>query len=804
MICGLSDLVTVGLTGRGSPRHNAVDDSERGNVDQRDRGSTNPESTNRAGGKGAALASLVQSGFPVPDGFILDADCFDANGLIDTFRDEANRRFVALVASAGAVAVRSSALAEDSAGASFAGEFESVLNVATTDEFDAAICEVQASASSERVRSYSEHLGEDTDHQIAIVVQEMVKADFAGVLFTVEPVSQNPQVLSGNFVSGLGEALVSGEVAANDFTIDRASGAYEGDVALADVATRLGELALDIEAHFGSPQDIEWAVASGDVSILQARPITTLVLQEPWNDSLKGDWLWTNTNVGEAMSTVMTPYTWSLVSHVFVSVFATPNAPFLGNIGGRAFMNLSTFFGLLGAIGIRPVAVLEGYREMLGDVPPDMTLPMQKVGLAKTLRWALGLLGRGALATLRLKRHLRWATDESSRYCEEYRGRVDSVDTYAGLMTMGDELRAKSVADFPVLLVATEVSHQSRRRLKSALEPHLRASHVETLVSGLSGGGTLESMGPMMAIARVARGEESREEFVRRYGHRGPSEMEAGLRPTSEDPAWIDKLIEQSRELDIDGLLVAQQAKRDAAWQRLAALVSPRRLASIRRKADAAITTGKNREIVRSEFVRLAGLSRALALRAGELTGLGDDIFMLEMLEIDALLGGDRAQESKIRNRRESYDHYNQMPMLPNFISGQFDVEAWYQDLRRRTDFHDSHRTLVAASEDVITGCPGAAGVVEGRVRVLGSHNDADQFETGEILVASFTNVGWTPIFPRALAVITDIGAPLSHAAIVARELGIPAVVGTGNATMVLKTGDKVRVDGSAGLVEPL
>jgi pyruvate,water dikinase len=110
----------------------------------------------------------------------------------------------------------------------------------------------------------------------------------------------------------------------------------------------------------------------------------------------------------------------------------------------------------------------------------------------------------------------------------------------------------------------------------------------------------------------------------------------------------------------------------------------------------------------------------------------------------------------------------------------------------------------VADNENQIKGFPGSAGVVEGFVRVLNSHEQMDQFKSGEVLVTSVTNVGWTPLFPRAAAIVTDIGAPLSHAAIVARELGIPAVVGAGTATMRLKTGDKVRINGSEGVVELL
>jgi pyruvate,water dikinase len=135
---------------------------------------------------------------------------------------------------------------------------------------------------------------------------------------------------------------------------------------------------------------------------------------------------------------------------------------------------------------------------------------------------------------------------------------------------------------------------------------------------------------------------------------------------------------------------------------------------------------------------------------------------------------------------------------------GKFDPVEWAADPYRRTDIYDTREQIKTGFTDLVKGLPGSAGLAEGRVRILDSPEEGDQLQPGEVLVAITTNVGWTPIFPRAAAVITDVGAPLSHAAIVARELGIPAVVGCFNATSLLKTGDRVRVDGGAGTVEVL
>jgi pyruvate,water dikinase len=178
---------------------------------------------------------------------------------------------------------------------------------------------------------------------------------------------------------------------------------------------------------------------------------------------------------------------------------------------------------------------------------------------------------------------------------------------------------------------------------------------------------------------------------------------------------------------------------------------------------------------------------RLFYLRAGELTGV--DVFMLPIEELLRLLAGDRTMVDALPARREAYERYQALPPYPALIRGAFHPFAF---------------AAPAVAAGPIKGFPGAAGVVEGRVRLALTIDEAQALQPGEVLVTLTTNVGWTPLFPRAAAVVTDIGAPLSHAAIVARELGIPAVVGCGNATKLLATGDRVRVDGAAGTVERL
>jgi phosphohistidine swiveling domain-containing protein len=208
----------------------------------------------------------------------------------------------------------------------------------------------------------------------------------------------------------------------------------------------------------------------------------------------------------------------------------------------------------------------------------------------------------------------------------------------------------------------------------------------------------------------------------------------------------------------------------------------------------------RDREAARSEVIRYFWVLRDFVLRAGVLTGLGEDAFFLEAPELVRALRGETLPPALVAGRRAAYDAYRALPPYPALIRGAFDPFAWAADPDRRADLFVAGSTAVVSAD--VRGFPGSAGVVEGLVRVLTDPDtDGDQLQPGEVLVTTATNVGWTPLFPRAAAVVTDVGAPLSHAAIVARELGIPAVVGCGNATTVLRTGDRVRVDGLGGTV---
>jgi len=226
----------------------------------------NQENQSFAGGKGSMLARMYQSGYSVPEGFIVLSEAFEdeklKNGALNDIQYNSDK--ITKNNEESLFAVRSSALSEDSAQASFAGEFETVLNVKKEDVLQAIIT-VFKSRESERVKVYSSFQGMEDSHKIAVVVQVMVQSEISGVLFTADPITGSMTHMLGNYVHGLGELLVSGEANAHSFKIIRPKGKYYGPDEFIKYSKRLYKYALKLESDFKGPQDMEWAVANGEI-----------------------------------------------------------------------------------------------------------------------------------------------------------------------------------------------------------------------------------------------------------------------------------------------------------------------------------------------------------------------------------------------------------------------------------------------------------------------------------------------------------------------------------------------------------
>lgn len=773
----------------------------------------------QAGGKGGSLARLRQAGYPVPEGLVILPGAF-AEGALQPDAWQTVLAWVGGLTGSPALAVRSSALSEDSAHASFAGEFESVLDVRGEAALMQALLTVYRSQASARVAAYSDALGLAPAPEagaMAVVVQRLVPAEFAGVLFTADPVSGDRARMVGNFVRGLGDQLVSGEINAEQFSLAQPHGRYTGPAALRRFGRQLFQLGRRLEEDLFAPQDIEWAIAGGRLALLQARPITTLRAHDPatgeWNDSLAGHYLWTNTNYGEAVPDVMTPATWSAIK-LFMTALLPPRPtasphPYVGNLGGRFYFNLSLIASVFRALGFSPARMKYEMEEIYGRVPSGLEIPLIPFSAVPVLLRLLPFGVRAKRRVLadrkRLPSELAQAPQRAAALCAH----IEAASTPAALAGLwASTVKPAFIRGSEWLQAGTSAYENAYRPLGHALRRQVGVEEANALLSGVSlGAQQLASLGPVVGLWQVANGQLSRADYAATHGHRGPHEFELAWPRPLEDPAWIDQQLadQQRHPVDVPALLAQQQAQHTAAWDRYTARF-PRQAPAMRRRLDAAAEAARLREGARSELTRLLGVLRAFGLRAGALTGLGDDIFFLALDEMEAVLRGDRAVVAYLPARRATHARYSALPTYPALIRGRFDPFAWAADPHRRSDVFDAQAAPAsdAPTGDTLTGYPGAAGVVEGMVRVLRSAEEGTALQAGEILVAATTNIGWTPLFPRAAAIVTDVGAPLSHAAIVARELGLPAVVGTGQATLRLRTGDRVRVNGGLGTVEIL
>jgi len=739
------------------------------------------------------------------------------------------------------VAVRSPATVEDLPGMSAAGQHDTYLNVRGEAAVLDAVRRCWASLWSARAIGYRARRGAGPGEvSIAVLVQRLVPAQASGVMFTMDPLDGAHDQIVVNANWGLGESVVAGPVTPDVAVIDRASGtlvSYQvgsketmtvpdgtatraaetpaglrsAAVLSAGLAGELAQVGLAIEKLYDEPVDIEWALAAGELSVVRARPITVPAAGggEHWNDSLAGDYLWSNGNLGEAFPDVTTPATWSFVELLMTRMLFPPSLPGYrgyGRIGGRFYANVSMSISLEALAGISPRRFAALFGPVLGKLPPIEEIPRPHLPRWKAIR----LMVPAAIATLRRirashKRMSQFLGDSPGR-CERLRAEIEQTTDVVVLASLWSQ-KVRPLLEEACDMLAAAVSAHGTTLLSGPRKLAKLVGEADSvlLLSGQQPGSAyLASLGPVTGIARLARGEINRDTFTRQYGHRGPHEVELSIPRPAEDPAGIDDqlaaLYDTAR--DADALLADQEAARAAAWQRLARH-DPRKAAAARKLIARWARIARDREAARSEAARSAWVARTWVRRAGQLTGQGDDLFFLELPETVKLLRGDPAPLAKVPARRAAYEIYQALPPYPALIRGRFDPVRWAADPNRRSDYYDE-RTPTVKPDDTITGFPGAAGVVDGIARVLRTPEDAAQLRDGEILVTTVTNIGWTPVFPRAAAIVTDVGAPLSHAAIVARELGIPAVVGCGNATMLVHSGDRIRVDGGHGTVEVL
>ena len=818
-----------------------------------------------AGGKGANLGELMAAGFTVPDGYVLTTAAYRAAARSakvdpsnpreagDRLRTASVPRMVAAAATDayaslgyGKVAVRSSATAEDLPGASFAGQQDTFLDVDGRDDLLDAIRRCWASLWNERAVAYRADHGIDDDGvALAVVVQRMVGATAAGVMFTADPITGRRRTIVIDAAPGLGEAVVSGAVDPDHYVADPGSGRiverlvrYDRPVLTDALIRELATVGRRIEDSFGSPQDVEFAIdRTGRVWIAQSRPITTLY---PLPDTSREDRVYFSISVAQGYFDPITP----MGMEPFRAIGRRVSAAFSDR--GRGPMDRSPVV----VAGDRPfVDVTPGLRDPLGrefleratsagesrssvvfrklaEDPrfrPSHRLPFRSI---RQLRPLL-LRSRIPLNALRLLRSPARARARMLREIEGFTRADAGTDMTAAqrLDAFEDEMRRALPFVFPRLLslvVAGMLSYVAVGRL---LGRRATRDELLTVTRGLPHNPTTEMDLALWALARDIRSDPPSTEllasrtpaevaarfgagdapsvlqtglarFLDRYGFRSVGEIDLGVARWAEDPTHLLGAISNYLRLADDALAPDAQFARGAreAEAMMATLLGrvrgPRRIA-LRFFLDRTRALMGSRELPKFTLIRrLFTPLRALLLPVGvELAAAGrlerpDDVYFLTLAEAREALDGTDMRPTVVAHRA-TFQREQARRRIPRVML---------------SDGTDAEVALVEVTDGALRGSPASPGAVTGRARVIHSPRGA-HLEPGEILVAPSTDPGWTPLFLTAGGLVMEMGGMMSHGAVVAREYGIPAVVGVANATERIATGDMVTVDGSSGVV---
>jgi rifampicin phosphotransferase len=727
------------------------------------------------GTKAASLARLAGAGFPVPAGVVLTAAAADW--------DQAYARLRSAVAELGGpeqrFAVRSSATAEDLAGASFAGQYETVLDVGL-DELPDAVRQVVDSAATARVAAYRQaHPQAATADPpgsgggMAVLVQVMVPADAAGVAFTANPLTGARDEVVISAVPGLGERLVAGQATGDQWIVRqgqaRRTRATEQAIS-ADQARQIATLARRVQAHLGSPQDLEWAITTdptdtsgteGGLWLLQARPMTALPDPVDWTPPTPGYWM-RNLRLGEWLPEPMTPLfaDWLLERIDHGEQQATRDHVGTTLPFPHAAIN-GWYYLATPALSPRTIAttLLQGRGRLLRFMRHAVLGPSRDPVAAD----------RKLLAGLATQ----WHTELLPRYQRLVQEGDQQVQTASPeqLAAIIDQVGAAAGEQLWSLAVVGGAAWKMEGALARFYRQHLAATvnaSVQELLVGLPGS---QPELPAYAVQSLD------------WAH--PTAGELGWPPPQPSEDRHRQLAARREALAAQCLaLLGDQPQLQARFQAL--LEVTQRYAVLREQQARQLTLGW-------PLLRGCALRLGETLRADGVIERAEDVFYLTRAELDT----HTPLQELVNQRRGTWER--QRRLLAPLTIGRL-PRLLAKELLGAVD---AVRTTGPTPEDAIVGQPASPGRATGPVRIIHGPGDFDRFQPGEVLVARSTAPAWTPLFARAVAVVTDGGTLAAHASLVAREYGIPAVVATGDATTRLAEGQMVTVDGGAGTIHP-
>ena len=828
------------------------------------------------GGKGANLGELTGiKGIQVPDGFCVTIEAYkritenhhELNSLLDQLAplNADDREGITKISStiraviegipisgditkeikAGlsrfeeetAFAIRSSATAEDLPTASFAGQQDTYLNIIGKDSILEHIGKCWASLFTERAVTY--RIKNAFDHRkvlLAVVVQEMIFPEAAGVLFTADPLTSNRKVLSIDAAIGLGEALVSGQVNPDNYKVRNGriidkkistKDRQDSQVLTDEQILQLERLGRSIEGHFGHPQDIEWCLAGAQFYIVQSRPITTLYPIPKAHDGKNH--VYVSVGHQQMMTDAIKPLGISMRQ-------LTATRP-MDTAGGRWFVDVTPELTspvrrhiLIEVLGKSDPLIRDALITVLGQEDFIRALPedegKSKKGAApldfQTLKdydpaIVLDLIRCSQNSIAELKKNIQTKSgaglmDFILEDTGELKKNLSDPESFGVFMTamnasswinekMMEWLGEKNAADTLTQSVPNNITSEMGLELLDVADVIRPYPEIVRFLEQIKDDNFPDQ------LAQFDGGQVARKAilaYLDRYGMRCTGEIDITRTRWSEKPTTLVPMILNNiksfgpgagkRKFE-EGRAEAEKRKNELMAQLKQLPDGEQKANETRRMIDLVRNLIGYREYPKYEIVsRYLVYKQALLKEAEKLVQAGiihekEDIYYLSFKELHEVVVTHRLDDQIVPKRKNEYRSYEKLTP-PRVITSDGEIIAGKYN---REDF----------PEGAIVGLAVSSGVVEGRARVIANIEDAD-LEKGDILVTSFTDPSWTPLFISIKGLVTEVGGVMTHGAVIAREYGLPAVVGVENATRRIKDGERIRVNGADGYVEIL
>ncbi|MBC2326652.1 phosphoenolpyruvate synthase [Listeria booriae] len=760
---------------------------------------------------------------------------------------------LAKIGSEQAYAIRSSATAEDLPTASFAGQHDTYLNIIGKTEILKHIKKCWASLFTDRAIIYRiQNNFEHTDVQLSVVIQQMVFPSASGILFTADPITGNRKTLSIDASFGLGEALVSGLVSADVYKVQENT-IIEKNIATKKIAIysiktggtetkslpavqqtnqtitdhqilQLEQLGRNIEAYFGKPQDIEWCLADDQFYIVQSRPITTLFPVPKEAD--KENHVYLSVGHQQMMTDPIKPL--GLAFYLLI----TP-AP-MRIAGGRLFVDITPNLAapasreiLINGIGqsdplmkdaIETIVAREGFietntTEEARPIPtPSADKPIENIPEIAT-----SLIANNEASLAKLKKTIQTKSgsavfDLILEDIPEFKRVLFNADNLRVLLSamnaatwlnekMQEWLGETNVADTLSQSVDNNITAEMGLELLDVADAIRPCPEVITFLQTTKDPNFLEKLGDLQG------GEAARDAittYLDKYGMRCAGEIDISRTRWSEDPTiLIPMILSNIKNFQPNASHQKFEQARQEALQKEQDL-----LARLKNLPDGEQKAAKTKEVITvlrnltgyREYPKYGMINRyfvykqALLKEAAQLVEAGiikelEDIFYLNFEELHEVVRTEQLDYTIITTRKADYNQFDKLTP-PRVLTS--DGEIITGKYKREN-----------LPSDAIIGLPVSSGTIEGRARVILNMADAN-LEEGDILITPFTDPSWTPLFVSIKGLVTEVGGLMTHGAVIAREYGLPAVIGVENATTRIQDGDHIRVNGTEGYIEIL